>query len=116
MKSQHAVHPGERREEAAPGRHPGLPLVVWQAPGDSAQRPQGLRGGSEDSGLGGLSGAGLPTSRARRAARLRDLVDVDADHRLAEAAGDLGDHVRVVEEGGGGLDDGLGALGGVAGP
>jgi hypothetical protein len=26
--------------------------------------------------------------------RLRDLVDVDADHRLAETAGDLGDDVR----------------------
>ena len=44
----------------------------------------------------------------------RDLVDVDADHGLAEAAGDLGDHVGVVVEGGG-LDDRLGALRRVAG-
>ena len=42
--------------------------------------------------------------------RLRDLVDVDADHGLAEAAGDLGDDVGVVVEGGR-LDDRLGAFG-----
>ncbi len=41
--------------------------------------------------------------------RLRDLVDVDADHRLAQPAADLGDDVGVVEERGG-LDDRLGAL------
>ena len=42
--------------------------------------------------------------------RLGDLVDVDADHGLAETARDLGDHVGVVEERGG-LDDRLGAEG-----
>ena len=36
-------------------------------------------------------------------------VQVDADHGLAQAAGDLGDDVRVVVEGGG-LDDRRGAL------
>src|SRR4029078_11542742 len=46
--------------------------------------------------------------------RLRDLVHVDADHGLAQAAGGLGDLFRVVEEGGG-LHDGCGALGRVAG-
>src|SRR2546429_685542 len=40
---------------------------------------------------------------------LRDVVDVDADHGLAEPTGDLGDHVGVVVEGGG-LDDGGGPL------
>jgi hypothetical protein len=56
------------------------------------------------------------TSRARRArcSRLRDLVDVDADHGLAEPAGDLGDDVGVVEEGRR-LDDRLGPLRRVAG-
>ena len=42
-----------------------------------------------------------------------DLVDVEADHGFAEAAGDLGEGVGVVVEGGG-LDDRFGALGGVA--
>src|SRR6185437_3708494 len=41
-------------------------------------------------------------------------VQVDADHGLAEPAGDLGHHVRVVVEGGG-LHDRGGAPGGVAG-
>ena len=54
------------------------------------------------------------TSRGRRAGAARDVVDVDADHGLAEAAGDLGDDVGVVVEGGG-LDDRGGALGRVAG-
>src|ERR1700689_2890124 len=40
-------------------------------------------------------------------------VQVDADHGLAEAAGDLGDHVRVIVEGGG-LDDGGGPPAGIA--
>ena len=54
------------------------------------------------------------TSRARRSAgRPGSVVDVDADHRLAEAAGDLGDHVGVVVERGR-LDDRGGALGRVA--
>ena len=59
--------------------------------------------------------AGPPVRRVRSPAalgqpvRLRDLVDVDAHHGLAEAARDLGDDVGVVEEGGG-LDDRLGAL------
>src|SRR5689334_5508031 len=44
----------------------------------------------------------------------RELGDVDADHRLAQAARDLGDHRGVVEERGG-LDDGLGPLSGIAG-
>src|SRR5215471_2726843 len=45
---------------------------------------------------------------------LGERVEVDADHGLAEAAGDLGHDVRVVVEGGG-LHDRGGALGGIAG-
>src|SRR5205823_10693580 len=55
----------------------------------------------------------LPTA-AGVALVLRQGVDVDADHRLAQAAGDLGDEVGVLECRGG-RDDGLGPLGGVAG-
>ncbi len=44
----------------------------------------------------------------------RDVSHVDPDHRLAEAAGDLGDDVGVVEVTGG-LNDGLSALHRVAG-
>src|SRR6478735_11500003 len=69
--------------------------------------------------------AGRPAPRSLRSARtlpaalceavrLRDLVYVDADHGLAQAAGGLGDDVRIIEEGGG-LHDGGGALGRVAG-
>ena len=45
----------------------------------------------------------------RQAMRLRHLLDVDADHRLAEATGHLGQHIGVVIEGGG-LHDRRGAL------
>ena len=41
---------------------------------------------------------------------LRDVVDVDADHGFAEAAGGLGDDVGVVKERGG-LDHGSGRAG-----
>ena len=37
--------------------------------------------------------------------RLWDVVDIDADHCLAEAAGDFRDHIGVIVEGGR-LDDG----------
>src|SRR4249920_1992996 len=57
--------------------------------------------------------AGLPAALGEPV-RLRALVDVDAGHRLTPAAAHLGDHVGVVVERGG-LDDGLGALGRVAG-
>ena len=53
--------------------------------------------------------AGSSPAALGQPVRLRDLLDVDADHRLAEPARDLGDHVGVVVERGG-LDDGLGAL------
>ena len=46
--------------------------------------------------------------------RLRHLLDVDADHRLAEAPRHLGQHIGVVVEGGG-LDDRRGALRRIAG-
>ena len=54
------------------------------------------------------------TSRARPAGAVREVLDVDADHGLAEPARDLRDHVGVVVERGR-LDDRLGPLGGVAG-
>src|SRR6478735_6761433 len=60
-----------------------------------------------------LGGRRSPTALGEPV-RLRDLVDVDADHGLAEAARHLGDDVRVVVEGRR-LDDRLGALGRVAG-
>src|SRR5487761_37812 len=44
----------------------------------------------------------------------RQVIQVDADHGLAQAPRHLGDHVRVVVEGGG-LDDRGRALGRVAG-
>src|SRR3954453_3787257 len=49
-----------------------------------------------------------------QAVGLGELLHVDADHRLAEAAGDLGDDVGVVVEGGR-LDDGRGPQGRGAG-
>ena len=45
----------------------------------------------------------------REAMRLRDLFDVDAHHRLTQAAGHLGQHIGVVVEGGG-FHDRRGAL------
>jgi hypothetical protein len=44
-----------------------------------------------------------------QAMRLGDLLDVDADHRLTQPAGHLGQHIGVVVEGSG-LHDRCGAL------
>ena len=46
--------------------------------------------------------------------RRRNVVNVDADHGLAQPAGHLGQHVRIVVERGG-LDDGCRPRRGVAG-
>ena len=76
----------------------------------SAQRARGRRpaGRGRRRWRASAAGDGLPAALGE-AVRLRDVVDVDADHRLAETAGDLGDHVGVVVERRR-LDDRLGPL------
>src|SRR3954451_23100389 len=57
--------------------------------------------------------SGLPAALGQPMG-LRDVFDVDPDHRLAQPTAHLGDDVGVVVEGRG-LDDRLGPLGWVAG-
>src|SRR5690606_19034885 len=75
--------------------------------------------GAADRGVPPPDIGGVPRSPRLPAAfgepmRLGNILHVDPDHRLAETAGNLGQHIGVIVEGGG-LHDGAGALFGVAG-
>ena len=95
-----AAHRHTARHRRTPGRGEVLADVALQREDPDPGRGRKLVSGSP-------AALGEPVV-------LRELLDVDADHGLAETARHLGDHVRVVVERGG-LDDRRGARGRVAG-